>query len=117
MVRTAYLALVATLALGVLIDSQASARPGAGAGAAGAGARPGAGAGAAGVGARPGVGVGAPGVGVVNPVARAVVATGRYIAVLPAGCVAVTVGGAALQQCGSTYYRAHGAQYEVVTVK
>ena len=117
MVRIASLALVATFLFGIVADAQANPRRGAGAGAAGAGVRPGVGVGAPGVGVRPGVGVGAPGVGVVNPVARAVLATGRYIAVLPVGCVAVTVGEAALQQCGSTYYRAHGSQYEVVTVQ
>lgn len=105
MLRTASLALAATLIFGIAADVEANPRRGAGAG-------------AAGVGVRPGAGVGAPGVGVARaPVARAVVATGRYIAVLPKGCVATTVGGAALHQCGSTYYRAYGAQYEVVTVQ
>ena len=56
-------------------------------------------------------------VGVVNPVARGIVATGRYIAALPAGCAATTVGTEVLQKCGATYYRAHGTQYEVVTVQ
>lgn len=105
MLRTTSLALVAILIFGVVADAEANPRRGRGAG-------------AAGVGVTPGVGVGAPGVGVVGaPVARGVIATGRYIAVLPIGCVATTVGGAVLQKCGSTYYRAHGAQYEVVTVQ
>lgn len=98
------LLLVAILTLGIMADTEANPRRGAGAG-------------AAGVGVRPGVGVGAPGVGVVNPVARGIVATGRYIAALPVGCVATTVGTEVLQKCGAIYYRAHGAQYEVVTVQ
>lgn len=117
MLRTASLALAATLIFGILVDSQALAQRGRGAGAAGVGVRPGAGVGAPGVGVRPGVGVGAPGVGVVNPVARGIIASGRYIAVLPRGCVATTVGDAVLQKCGSVYYRAYGTQYEVVTVQ
>ena len=105
MLRTTSLAIVAALMFGIAGDVEAQPRRGAGAGAAGAGVRP-------------GVGVGAPGVGVARaPVARGVIATGRYIAVLPVGCVATTVGSAVLQKCGNTYYRAHGAQYEVVTVQ
>ena len=117
MVRTTSLVLAAILTLGIMADADANPRRGAGAGAAGVGVRPGAGVGAPGVGVRPGVGVGAPGVGVVNPVVRGIVATGRYIAALPVGCVATTVGTEVLQKCGATYYRAHGAQYEVVTVQ
>ena len=105
MLRTAFSILAATLTLGIMVEGEALAQRGRGAG-------------AAGVGVRPGVGVGAPGVGVVGaPVARGVIATGRYIAVLPRGCVATTVGGAVLQKCGSTYYRPYGTQYEVVTVQ
>ena len=104
MVRITSLALAAILTVGLMADADANPRRGAGAG-------------AAGVGVRPGVGVGAPGVGVVNPVARGIVATGRYIAALPVGCVATTVGSEVLQKCGTTYYRARGTQYEVVTVQ
>ena len=94
------MAILAALMFGVAADVEAQPRRG-----------------AVGVG-RPGVGVGAPGVGVVRrPVALRIIASGRYIAVLPMGCVATTVGDAVLQKCGSTYYRAHGAQYEVVTVE
>lgn len=104
MVRTTSLVFAAILTLGIMADADANPRRGVGAG-------------APGVGVRPGVGVGAPGVGVVNPVARGIVATGRYIAALPIGCVATTVGTEVLQKCGTVYYRAHGAQYEVVTVQ
>ena len=105
MLRTVSLALVATLIIGVVVDAEANPRRGAGAG-------------AAGVGVRPGVGVGAPRVGVAGaPVARSVIATGRYIAALPAGCVATTVESSVLQKCGTTYHRVRGAQYEVVTVQ
>lgn len=105
MSKSISLAIFAALMFGLAADVEAQPRRGVGAG-------------AAGVGVRPGVGVGAPGVGVARaPVARGIIATGRYIAVLPMGCVATTVGDAVLQKCGSTYYRAHGAQYEVVTVQ
>ena len=111
MLRTICFALASALILAIAVDGQA--RPGA----AGVGVRPGVGVGAPGVGVARGVGVGAVGVGVVHPVARGVIATGRYIAVLPAGCVATTIDGVVLQRCGSIYYRAYGAQYEVVNVQ
>ena len=124
MLRTICFALASALILAVAVDGQANPRPGA----VGVGVRPGVGAGAAGVGVRPGVGVGAPGVGVARgvgvggrrrsgpPGCSWCHATGRYIAVLPAGCVATTIDGVVLQRCGSIYYRSYGAQYEVVNV-
>jgi hypothetical protein len=54
---------------------------------------------------------------VVNPIARAVVATGRYVAVLPAGCVITRAGDVSLYQCGSTFYRLGSGGYEVVTIR
>jgi hypothetical protein len=39
-----------------------------------------------------------------------------YVAALPRGCVTVTISGAALWQCGATYYQASGGQYVVVYV-
>ena len=102
--KTASRAIIAILIVGITVSAEARPRRGVGAG-------------APGVGVTPGVGVGAPGVGVAHPVARVAVGTGRYIAALPQGCTAVTVAGAALMQCGAIYYRAHGAQYEIVTVQ
>ena len=47
---------------------------------------------------------------------RAIVATSTYVAVLPPACTVVVIEGTTLQQCGSTYYQASGAQYVVVNV-
>jgi hypothetical protein len=48
---------------------------------------------------------------------RTVRRTSIYVASLPAGCQAVNVEGTTLQQCGGTYYKASGSQYEVVEVE
>jgi hypothetical protein len=39
-----------------------------------------------------------------------------YVATLPRGCTTVVIDGTSLQQCGGTYYQAHGSQYVVVYV-
>ena len=39
-----------------------------------------------------------------------------YVAALPRGCVTITISGAALWQCGASYYQAYGPQYVVVYV-
>jgi hypothetical protein len=41
---------------------------------------------------------------------------GAIIATLPAGCSAVTVGGAAYSKCGTTHYRRVATGYEVVVL-
>lgn len=86
-------------------------------GAAEAGPGRGVGAGARGVGVAPipgAGGVGAPGAAVAR---RNIVATGAYVARLPAGCATVQVGGAPLYSCGGKYYQASGGKYAVVTVQ
>jgi hypothetical protein len=47
---------------------------------------------------------------------RAIYATSVYVATLPRGCTTVVIEGAALQQCGGTYYQAAGSRYVVVRV-
>jgi hypothetical protein len=47
---------------------------------------------------------------------RAIYATSVYVATLPRGCTTVVIEGAALHQCGATYYQASGGQYVVVRV-
>ena len=39
-----------------------------------------------------------------------------YVASLPKGCTTVVIEGTTLQQCGGTYYQAHGSQYVVCYV-
>jgi hypothetical protein len=48
---------------------------------------------------------------------RAIYATSMYAATLPRGCTTVVIEGAALYQCGTTYYQAAGSQYVVVRVE
>jgi hypothetical protein len=47
---------------------------------------------------------------------RAIYATSVYVVTLPRGCTTVVIEGAALQQCGATYYQAAGSRYVVVQV-
>lgn len=48
---------------------------------------------------------------------RTIRRTAVYASTLPHGCTAVTISGAALHQCGATYYQASGSQYVVVQVE
>jgi hypothetical protein len=48
---------------------------------------------------------------------RMIYATSVYVATLPPNCTTIVIEGVALQQCGSTYYQASGAQYVVVEVQ
>jgi hypothetical protein len=47
---------------------------------------------------------------------RTIRRTSVYAASLPRGCAPVTISGAALHNCGGTYYQASGTQYVVVNV-
>lgn len=47
---------------------------------------------------------------------RTIRRTAVYASTLPRGCAPVTISGAALHNCGGTYYQSSGSQYVVVNV-
>lgn len=59
---------------------------------------------------------GAPTRGTARSVARRVVGSRRFVAVLPRGCLVTAVGSAIVHKCGDTYYQPNGARYEIMTV-